>query len=388
MTVTTFIDWASIRNTIDLAAVATRLLGPARGRRGERGRRLWWHCPFHEDRNPSFSVMPGKSWWRCYGCGANGDAVALARRLNPSMSFVEAVAYLTGGSTPTIPTSHRSTPAIKPRVATSAEPSGMTVNAALALVADAEQRLWTPAGFGPAGLDYLHRRGLTDETIRGARLGYAEALSLPGSPRGIVIPWFDGGRLALVKLRQPDGRKPKYREVFRDRPALYPGRHVIRPGHPLIIVEGEFDAVLVGQVLGELAPVVTLGSASSRPVPGILGTMLAATPWYIATDGDEAGDKAAAGWPSSARRVRPPGAFKDWTVAHLSGVNLARWWADRLGGNESPALFAWEELSTWRWGPGCDDPTPGLDIGKTNQRQESGVSETEDTCSGASIPIE
>jgi hypothetical protein len=244
------------------------------------------------------------------------------------MSFVEAVAYLTGASTPTIPTSHRSTPAIKPRVATSAEPSGMTAADALALVEAAQQRLWTPAGFGPATLDYLHRRGLSDEAIRGARLGYAEALPLSGRPRGVVIPWFDNGRLALVKLRQPDGMKPKYREVFRDRPTLYPGRHVIRPGRPLVIVEGEFDAILVRQALGELAPVVTLGSASSRPVPGILGTMLAAAPWYIATDGDEAGDKAADGWPSSARRVRP--AAKDWTAAHLAGVNLRDWWEEVL----------------------------------------------------------
>ena len=50
------IDWNEIRDRIDLAAVATALMGPAPGRRGERGRRLWWRCPFHEDRNPSFCV--------------------------------------------------------------------------------------------------------------------------------------------------------------------------------------------------------------------------------------------------------------------------------------------------------------------------------------------
>jgi hypothetical protein len=51
------IDWRAVRDTINLAEVATRLLGPAPGRLGERsGRRLWWPCPFHEDRNPSFCV--------------------------------------------------------------------------------------------------------------------------------------------------------------------------------------------------------------------------------------------------------------------------------------------------------------------------------------------
>src|SRR5205823_3658421 len=62
------IDWKTERERIDLAAVATRLLGPAPGRRGERGRRLWWSCPFHTDPNPSFAVDPGKPFWKCYGC--------------------------------------------------------------------------------------------------------------------------------------------------------------------------------------------------------------------------------------------------------------------------------------------------------------------------------
>jgi hypothetical protein len=48
------LDWPSVRDRVDLTAVATALLGEPAGRRGERGRRLWWSCPFHPDRNPSF----------------------------------------------------------------------------------------------------------------------------------------------------------------------------------------------------------------------------------------------------------------------------------------------------------------------------------------------
>ncbi len=80
--------------------------------------------------------------------------------------------------------------------------------------------------------------------------------------------------------------------------------------------------------------------------------------WYLAHDADPAGDRAAAGWPARAVRVRPP-VGKDWTESaqygeHLGhkGVDLARWWRDRLGGVENPELFTWDELSTWRWGDG------------------------------------
>ena len=38
----------------------------------------------------------------------------------------------------------------------------------------------------------------------------------------MTIPWFDGDRLAMVKIRQPEGKSPKYGEAFRDRPTLYP----------------------------------------------------------------------------------------------------------------------------------------------------------------------
>ncbi|SVE25009.1 uncharacterized protein METZ01_LOCUS477863, partial [marine metagenome] len=36
------------------------------------GRNLWGCCPFHNEKTPSFSVLPGKGY-NCFGCGAKGD---------------------------------------------------------------------------------------------------------------------------------------------------------------------------------------------------------------------------------------------------------------------------------------------------------------------------
>ena len=331
------VDWRAARERIDLAAVATALLGPAPGRRGARGRRLWWHCPFHEDANPSFCVEPGKAWWRCYGCDEHGDAATLVMKLR-GVGFPEALAYLAGGPLPAGRPAPR--PAAGPRKAPRPDAgpswSGMEPPAAVAVVEAAAARLWGPEG--AAALAYLTgpRRGLAPETIRSARLGLTPPLDLPGRPRGVVIPWFRGPALTLVKIRQPRPRQPKYHEAFRDRErlvGLYPGPEAIRPGRPLVVTEGEFDALLLGQELGELAGVVTLGSASARPGPELLGPMLAAAPWYIATDADEAGDKAAGAWPPSARRIRPPSPFKDWTEAKAGGIDLRRWWGAVLAGD-------------------------------------------------------
>jgi hypothetical protein len=148
--------------------------------------------------------------------------------------------------------------------------------------------------------------------------------------------------------------------VFTDRPAIYPTSEAVRPGRPLIIVEGEFDALLLGQAVGDLATVVTLGSASARPEGSTYCAMLPAPVWYLAHDGDAAGDRAASGWPARAIRVRPPAADKDWTEAAQSGVNLSRWWSDRLGGIENPLRSTWDELAARRWGPAIGDPEPGI----------------------------
>ncbi len=355
------IDWKIERDRIDVVQLATDLLGPPAGRRGERGSKLWWNCPFHPDANPSFCVDPEKRTWRCYGCGEHGDAASLVMRLE-NLTFPEALRRLTGG--PLRPTTYRPKPRPTPKPADNG-PKSLAVPDALALIADAESRLWTDQG-AEARKYLTHQRGLTEHTIRAYRIGWMPGVTLiagsgrPWTARGVVIPWFDRERLAKINIRQPDGSTPKYAEAFRDQPSIFLGSPTARPGLPLVMVEGEFDALLLGQELSGLAVVASLGSASNHPDPTIYRQFFGHSPWFAAHDADEAGDKAAARWPAKSRRVRPPGSFGDWSEAHERGVNLRRWWTDRLEGVESPDLFTWTELASQRWGPAINDPEPGI----------------------------
>jgi hypothetical protein len=365
------VDWKAERDKIDLAAVATNLLGPAPGRRGERSsRKLWWSCPFHPDANPSLMVEVGKPFWRCFGCGEHGDAANLLMRLR-GLSFPEAVAALTGarGPVPTRPGKAPSRPATGPAPKPPPGPSGLPEADALSLVDEAQRLQWSPEG--TEGLAYLRGRGLNDETIRAARLGWTSWVTLPkadgGTFRalGVVIPWYHKGRLALVKIRQPEGRSPKYVEAFRDpaRLVCYPGPETIRPGRPSIIVEGELDALLLAQELAPLdVSVLTLGSAGARPEPALIGALLPCPAWFLATDRDEAGDRAADAWPGRARRLRPPELIgqpcKDWTDCHQSGVPLLRLWENILTPPSPPP--PWEALAAQTWGDPAegDEPDP------------------------------
>src|SRR5947209_18853320 len=59
-------------------------------------------CPFHQEDTPSFTVVPGKGFFHCFGCGAHGDALGwLTDGLR--MSFTEAVAYLRDASGKALP---------------------------------------------------------------------------------------------------------------------------------------------------------------------------------------------------------------------------------------------------------------------------------------------
>lgn len=332
-------NWKSERERIDLAALIAREIGPASDRRGGSGR-SWWCCPFHPDKNPSLTLNPDGAHWRCFGCGVSGDAIDFILHRYPGLKFAEAVAHLTGGSIDARKALTR--PATKPKPPP--QPSGMPEVNALALVEDSSARLWTPEGAN--ALAYLTGpRCLTSETIRSARLGWTPGAELPTKngrtwrASGVVIPYFVGPQLALVKIRQLDNRQPKYAEAYRDpdRLVCYPGPATVRPGRPLVVVEGEFDALCLGEALGELAAVVTLGSASSDP-SAALRLMLSTPRLFVATDNDAAGDKADR-FPGRANRVRPPSPYKDWTEARADGVNLAQWWRDVLNANPRHPLL-------------------------------------------------
>lgn len=57
------------------------------------GSTLLGRCPFHEDRNPSFTVYTGTQTFHCFGCGAHGDVIEFLMR-SERLTFQEALRAL------------------------------------------------------------------------------------------------------------------------------------------------------------------------------------------------------------------------------------------------------------------------------------------------------
>lgn len=56
-------------------------------------------CPFHNEKTPSFSVIPDKNAYYCFGCGSGGDAIDFVIDFE-DIPFREAIFKITGGMAP------------------------------------------------------------------------------------------------------------------------------------------------------------------------------------------------------------------------------------------------------------------------------------------------
>ena len=141
------------------------------------GRQWKGCCPFHNEKTPSFYVYDDH--FHCFGCGAHGDAITLLMRAEGA-SFPEAVERLAAEAGLEVP---KPSPEARAREERARDLHGVLAAAEAAFRA----RLHRPEG--RAALDYLRRRGLSDETIARFGLGWSgegRGRSPPNSrPKGI-----------------------------------------------------------------------------------------------------------------------------------------------------------------------------------------------------------
>jgi DNA primase len=302
---------------IDLVSTRTEL------RRAGPGRYMG-RCPFHEERSPSFSVDTGKGLYHCFGCGVGGDAFRFVMDIE-GLDFVGAMESLAQRYGVELTVEDEDPAAAQRRKAR---------ERLLELLERAtgfyERYLWESAEAAPARA-YLLERGLTEETLKTYRVGYApsvwDKLLMVGRQSGYGNKeMFDAGlavrakgegriydrfrRRIMFPLCDPRGRvlgfgaralgadqQPKYLnsadgEIFHKGDIVFGAHHARVPAaraDEVIAAEGYTDVLALHQA-GMTNVVGIMGTALTEKQVGELAKLGRTV--LLALDADSAGQEA------------------------------------------------------------------------------------------------
>jgi len=271
-------------------------------------------CPFHPEKTPSFMVSRPKQIFHCFGCGAGGDIFGFVMR-HEGLTFPEALEQL----------AKRAGVELKPRT-----PGERGVKETIKAVnLEAQAYFENALSKSKAAKDYIAKRGLTQDTVKQFRLGYApddwHALSEVLKRKGIkdqvlqkagltaagqkgqydifrgrvMFPILDmHGDVIAFGGRVMGKGEPKYLNspdtpVFHKRGtlyALYQAKDAMREADEAVVTEGYMDAIACHQhgITNVVAP---LGTALTEEHIKLIQRYAASV--VLVFDGDQAGVSAA-----------------------------------------------------------------------------------------------
>ena len=288
-----------------------------------KGNRYWGCCPFHGEKTPSFSVVPDKGFFYCFGCHAGGNVFKFLSLIE-NITYFEAIKLQAEKLGIPMP-QRQKTPQ---EIARDKEIADLRkVNE---MARDFYHNCLTLTRLGEPGKAYFTSRAISAETIAEFKLGFApqtwDKLSTAFLKRGvkqelllsdglaaerqngggiydrfrnrIIIPIADErGRVVGFGGRVLDDSTPKYLNtpetvLFNKRRILFGldrANRAIKQAGYAIVVEGYMDAISVFSA-GVKNVVASLGTAFTAEHCKLL--LRYAPAIYFCYDSDNAGQKA------------------------------------------------------------------------------------------------
>ena len=134
----------------------------------QRGTNYTGLCPFHNEKSPSFTVNPAKEMYKCFGCGAAGDAIKFLRE-HEKLDYPQSIEWLANfynitvehdNTTPAQTQEHKD---IRTKMFECIEEAQTKF----------ETLLHSKHNGADAAAQYLQSRSITEKTIREWSIGYA-----------------------------------------------------------------------------------------------------------------------------------------------------------------------------------------------------------------------
>ncbi|MFI3257386.1 MAG: DNA primase [Spirochaetales bacterium] len=285
-----------------------------------RGGDYWGCCPFHNEKTPSFHIIPDRKMFHCFGCQAGGSLIQFYMQAE-KVSFYDATHALAKRAGIKI---------VYDGNAVVETPDTDTRDAYIELysrISGTYHFLLTSSESGKIALDYIKKRNLTDEIIELFQLGYAPSdrywlkkfLSEKKYSSGFLaesglfskkypdISFFSDrlifpicnrhGQVVAFGGRILKGDGPKYLNSsdlvqYKKRETLYAfhlAKQYIRNEKKVIICEGYMDVIAYHQAQIKTA-VAPLGTALTQEQVQLLRSF--ADTFYLSFDSDQAGQEA------------------------------------------------------------------------------------------------
>ncbi len=281
----------------------------------KKGQNYWGCCPFHNEKTPSFCVSEEKGFCKCFGCGESGDIISFTMKIN-NMDFKSAIEELANMA-------GMKMPEYKPRDPNIVKREESLLDICERAAQSFQEKLFTSDG--AHALEYVRKRGFSDDMIKKYRIGYAPKNNLIANKfasgakqlidsglcrRGeygmydffrdkLMFPIFNAkGKIVAFSGRSLDGSEPKYinttdTDIFHKRQTVFGlnfARDAIHRANRSIIVEGQIDAIKM-QANGFGETVAPLGTALTEDHIALL--CKSNRNIVFCFDGDGAGQKAA-----------------------------------------------------------------------------------------------
>lgn len=238
------------------------------------GSNLKANCPFHNEKTPSFFVSPGRNMYHCFGCGVKGDIFTFVQEFE-GLDFSGALKLL----------ATRAGVVLKQQ----SKENRDEVTQMFTILEEATRFFENNIIQNQEALNYLKGRGVTEETIKNFRIGFAknnwrdlyEHLKKEGftekmmfdvglvrkTEKGfydyfrnrVMFPIFDSADRVVAFsgriLSGEDEKIPKYinspeTELYNKSQILYgynKAKHSMRKNNFCILVEGQMDLILSHQ---------------------------------------------------------------------------------------------------------------------------------------------
>ena len=311
---------AEIKNRLDIVDVVREQVILKKN-----GGRYWGLCPFHKEKTPSFSVNPQLGIYKCFGCGAGGDALSFIMKTK-NIEFMDLIKELAQRFDIELPTNFKhdgGSKDLRQEMMSACEKAAIFYHDLLVNHHSEEIKMAT---------DYLTDRAISREIIDKFTLGIApksyttlyDILKKDFSDEvlekaGLVLPSKEGrgcidrfrGRV-IIPIQNENGEYVAFgaRALFKEQNpkylnsadsliynkskllyGLYTAKESIKAEDSIILMEGYFD-VISAQAHGVGNAVAACGTALTPDHVKLIARYTKSRRIYLSFDTDSAGQKA------------------------------------------------------------------------------------------------